>query len=605
MSIVFGVFAADGEPIRTEDVAAMAAVSYPGHEPAATWQDGNVALGVMHLGTTPESCAETLPLRHEATGVVLTAHVRLDNRPELVETLALEETATDPELLLGAYLRWGERFAEHLLGDFAIGIWDPRERKLVVVRDHHGTSPMFYHDSGSWLVFASSTNVLLAHPRVPRSPNLSQIARMLASCGSDGAGTAYADVSRLPAGHILTKTATETRVECYWELNPDRELKFGSNEECVEAFLEVYAQAVTCRLRTGRPVGISLSAGLDSGSVCALAAGDLAKRNLPLFAFTSQPIRPAELFGPNRFGDESALVEAYREIYPNVQLTFCKAEDVSPLAGIDRVLAAVNEPVHGASNLFWMVSMSNAVQARHIGVLLSGQMGNGTVSLRVPNRMSPQRRARELLVASWARPLRDAARRLVAGGEPWLTASPLNREFAQRRRLGAVRSEAGSRPPRDPERYRLELMRQSLRTTGASWHELGAAYGIEVLDPTADKRVIEFCLGAPIEQFRAEGMDRALLRRAMKGLMPDPIRLSGRRGRQAADLGYRILATEAEINEALAQMESHELVKEVLDIPKMRRVLAGLERRVDGPSTDLAGSVLMRGLMAGRFLQRF
>ena len=612
MSIVFGVFAADGEPMHPEELAAMAeVVAYPDHEPVSIWQDKGIALAAVRLSTTPESCGEVLPLRHDPTGVVVTAHVRLDNREELLHALGIQDAdVPDGRILLHAYLEWGEAFAEHLLGDFGIAVWDPRERKLLVVRDHHGTSPMFYHAAGSLCVFSNSTSALLAHPKLPKTPDLLRLGQLLASWPSDGIRTAYADISRLPSGHLLVAAAHGMRVRPYWALDPSRKLAFRSDEECLEVFSAVYAEAVACRLRSRRPIGVSLSGGLDSGSVCALAARELGARNLPLHAFTSVPQRPADLFGPNRFGDESSVVETYRDTAPNLQVCYCRAEDTSPLAGVDRALAAMNEPVHGASNLFWMASLSAAAHAHGVGVLLTGQMGNGTVSLQLHGRMSPAQLAREYLLASWARPLRNLARRAASGGaELWLAFSPLSREFARKMRLRELRRGAGLDPefrgPTNPEKVRLELTRLCLQTTGASWVEMGAAFGIEVLDPTADKRVIEFCLAAPIEQFWAEGLDRSLLRRSMKGLMPDSVRLGRRRGRQAADLGYRILATDGEFQQALQEMERHPLACEVLDLPKMRRVLADLRKQVNGPNTNMAGAVLMRGLMVGRFLQRF
>ena len=86
-----------------------------------------------------------------------------------------------------------------------------------------------------------------------------------------------------------------------------------------------------------------------------------------------------------------------------------------------------------------------------------------------------------------------------------------------------------------------------------------AAYGLEVRDPTQDRRVIELCLAIPNEQYQRGGVDRWLIRRAMRGYLPDEVRLNTMRGLQAADLGQRVLDNRSEFEAALARMEQHEL----------------------------------------------
>lgn len=106
----------------------------------------------------------------------------------------------------------------------------------------------------------------------------------------------------------------------------------------------------------------------------------------------------------------------------------------------------------------------------------------------------------------------------------------------------------------------------------------------------------------PEEQYCVRGQ---YIRRAMKGLLPDVVRLNEKRGKQAEDLAYRIRATKGEWVEALAGLEKSALAREALDLPRMHRLLDSLDAGITPEKTDQCMMVLTRGVMAGEFLKRF
>jgi len=92
---------------------------------------------------------------------------------------------------------------------------------------------------------------------------------------------------------------------------------------------------------------------------------------------------------------------------------------------------------------------------------------------------------------------------------------------------------------------------------GPIWHVMGAAFGLEVRDPTADIRLLEYCLSVPGEQDTLGGGERMLIRRAMEGLLPTEVQWNKIRGRQAADVALRLLRHPEEMEAVLGRLAVH------------------------------------------------
>ena len=124
------------------------------------------------MRVTPESLTETQPLAGPS-GAVVVLDGQLDNREELLSLLrgapGIAPDSPDPALVLAAYAKWGERFPEYLNGDFALGIYDPCRRQLLLARDAIGLRPLYYYRTGDIFLFGSEIEALLARPRsLPR-----------------------------------------------------------------------------------------------------------------------------------------------------------------------------------------------------------------------------------------------------------------------------------------------------------------------------------------------------------------------------------------------------------------------------------------------------
>jgi asparagine synthase (glutamine-hydrolysing) len=560
---------------------------------------------------------------------------RLYHRADLGSALSLSPAATtaatDHELAWQAWQKWGPECVHHLRGDWIFAVWNRSTRRLFLAQAAFGNTALYYHCTPHAILVGSSLKELLSLPEVPRRPNFLRVAQVVTSWGTDGTSTGYEGIFRLPPAHTLTAQDGKVTTQRYWFPENLPPLILRSDEEYTEAFLTVYDRAVLARLEGGRSVGGTLSGGLDSGSVCALAARELKRHGQRLPVFASVPLHKVEYGRPRSFHDESPFVEANRAHLGNVDVHYIRAAEVSPLTGVRRLIELLNEPSHAAGNFYWLAAIFASAQAMGLGVLLTGQHGNGSVSyvghpsnawrnlvtgrwgLLARNLPRTQAELWPALKRHWLVPPLHAwrmwrKRQQPINPEAWQSYSALRPEFGASLRLTERMREAGHDPRfilGDRRADRLATLRLGYGVVGAIWSAVGKGYDIEARDPTSDEAVVEFCLRVPEEQYCVRGQYRSLIRRAMKGLLPDKVRLNEMRGKQGEDLAYRIRATKGEWVEALAGLEQSPLAREALDLPRMRRLLDSLDAGITREKTDQCGMVLTRGMMAGEFLRRF
>lgn len=189
----------------------------------------------------------------------------------------LGSTSDDPtQLVLSAWLRWGESAVRRLSGTFAWAVWDGRAERLVAARDQVGVWPLFYATNGDELILSSSLEALLAEPGVSSAVNRVALADHLCYRWPDPGETYYEAVRRVPPGHALVRDRAGVRVFRYWNpAPPDRPVRWVEREE-LDRFEALMEQAVARPLELG-PAGIFLSGGLDSVSVAAVAT-DIGRR---------------------------------------------------------------------------------------------------------------------------------------------------------------------------------------------------------------------------------------------------------------------------------------------------------------------------------------
>lgn len=286
MSGIVGIFNKDGAPVGGGLLQKLTkSMAFRGPHAQSSWHEGNVGLGNAMLRTTFESQREQQPCSLDGR-VWITADARIDDRQALKQRLASHgrrevEAANDVELILHAYHVWGEECVQHLLGDFAFIIWDQRQQRLFCGRDQFGLKLLYYACAGQTIVLSNTLNCVRRHPQVSDRLDDRAIGDfLLFGCNYDLTTTSFADIKRLPAGHVLSVTPERLSVRRYWTLPVPECIRFKRPQDYVDRFVELLQQAVADRLRTDR-LTIWLSGGLDSATIAAVTRAHMLEKGQP------------------------------------------------------------------------------------------------------------------------------------------------------------------------------------------------------------------------------------------------------------------------------------------------------------------------------------
>lgn len=572
------------------------AMAYWGPNGKYLWAEESAALGQLQLFNTPESINEKFPLIDDERGLVFVSAARIDNRDELFHLLrihsGLQDSITDADLIFSSYKKWGKECVHHLLGDWTFAVWDSTNNELFIARDHHGISGIYYYHSNDFFVFASSLKGLLALPQVPKKINELRIAQVLISWPGDGIQTAYQDILRLPPSHTISATSKGIEKNRYWYAENFQPLNYKNDEDYIDHFRELFTESVRCRLRTNGKVGSTLSSGLDSSSVSAIAANLLKEKGIRLPVFTHIPLYDVQdQISPNRLANEGPLAAKLVEFNGNMDHFLLKAENITVLEGIEKMLWIHDQPFHAAANAYWIIDMMENVRKQGCNILLTGQFGNATISwpttyytnkflspkcpeINRKNLTNYKQFQKNILKPIIPKSIFNIYKRLSFGLYPWESHSAINRSFANKINLSDHMKKVGFDPTfsrfKNISSMQVDLIMPGQTIVGQQWLEIGTQFGIEIRDPSMDKRVIGFCLSVPNSVYIQNHKGRMLIREAMKGIIPEELRWSNnKRGLQAADVALRIQSDKESWIDIADNILQHSKVNEVLDIKKI------------------------------------
>ncbi|MGD6815532.1 asparagine synthase-related protein [Metabacillus sp. 84] len=601
----------------------------------------HIYLGCHSQWITKESLGEKLPFYDPQRQIAITADAIIDNRLELFEHLQVplrdQKNITDSQLIMLAYLKWGQESPKYLIGDFAFMIWDEKQNLLFGARDFSGSRTLYYSKSGSNFAFSTTIKPLLSLSFIDKKLNKCWLADYLAVSGMmdsvDPAITPYMDIYQIPPAHSLTLKNDKITIRRYHSFSNIHPFKFKNDSEYVEAFQSEFQQAVTARLRTYKKIGAQLSGGLDSGSVVSYAVNSLKEKREILHTFSYIPPNDFEDFtATHLLTNETPLIKKTVQHVNGIHAHLLSFDKKNSYDEIDDFLSIMEMPYKFFENSFWLKGLFEAAHSEGAGVLLNGDRGNFSISWG-----SAVHYYSELLKKlKWVKLYKELNQYSRNTGGARLGQLPdiakiafpgmfirktenrmpsiINESFAEEIMVNQKLAKQGINHRGWYLNSSLEEERIKHFEDGFHWNasntlstKLSLKYSLWKRDPTNDLRVIRFCLSVPNSQYVQNGLDRALIRRATKNYLPDEVRLNQRTfGVQGADWVYRMIPQWNEFRHELDHLVKDDQVMYYLNRDTIMNALSIMDQGVESHhAINPYFKILVRTVILYRFLKKF
>ena len=577
MSAQFGRWNFDNQPVDPDYLEKVKALLTP-YGPDSTGSYTKNGAGILYhaFSTTGESHRETQPLL-TLSGAILTWDGRLDNRGELIDQFQdiLTSNATDVSIVATAYEEWGTKCFGKLIGDWALALWNPSARSLLLAKDFIGARPLFYTYDKNQAAWSTILDPLVFLGEKALTLDEEYIAGLISFFPS-AHRTPYLEIRAVPPSSFVLLRPGKCTIEKYWDFDPAQQIRHRTDAEYEEHFRSVFALAVKRRLRSDRPVLAELSGGMDSSSIVCMAdellrSGAAAAPRLETVSYFND-YEPHWNERPyfSKVEEQRNRTGYHLEVGTPESAEFTSDSHPFPPAPFSRKRSSQQTQAFEA----W-------VSSERIRVVLSGVGGDefmGGVPAPQPELMGLLARVQLKMLARqltawaldrrkpWIHLLLESARGFfpisMVGVPEYLRPQKwLNRDFVKRQRdaLRGYPSRVqlfGPLPAFQECLFTVDAMRRQL----ACWAvELEPRY--EKRFPFLDRTLLEFICAVPRAQLVRPGERRSLMRRALVGIVPDEV-LNRKRKAYAVRSPTRAISTEwARLTE-----ESREITSEILGI---------------------------------------
>lgn len=572
---------------------------------------------------------------------------RLDHREELAAALGMplpgDDVTADAMLAGAAWAKWGEASVGRLYGEFAGIVWDREDQTLFLFRDPFGRRPLHYFSDHDRMVAASMPRGIHAIQGIDRVLDYEKLVDVACGLYLHSTQSCFANVRSVGPGEIVSFTPERQRSQRYYNLEERvQPVRYRSDDDYVEEMRELLDRAIDTTIRGGGQLAVAMSGGLDSTSVAVLAAGRLGGGQDTLPVFTSIP--DPDWDGREEkhvYSDERHYAAAVANHCPTLDLQLIDAAGHGIFDVLDRVNAAMEMPQRNIMNAIWVDQLLARARSGGAQTVLEGGMGNAAFSysgIDAPSQLLRAFRLPALLNQLWEQAehepfsaLRSAA--ALSRRELQAMVPRRLREFIVRRsgmmRLPAearairsdriaeyrvieratakIRDDIHLLSGRERDRWMMMLKNHAFAAEGGrlGWKVL---HGLEMRDPLADRKLVEWCLGVPDWIFCKGRERRWLAKRAMAGLLPNEVLYKERDiGRQSADWHLRLTRDFDRIVAEIDRFERDPALAELFDFRRLRGQLKDWPSSTPTENSDPGMSIrreLPMVLSIGRFALR-
>jgi asparagine synthase (glutamine-hydrolysing) len=568
-----------------------------GPDDAGVWwsPDRRIGLGHRRLAVIDLSPAAHQPMVDPDSHTCVTFNGEIYNYRELRRELNCFRSSSDTEVILHAYLRWGDECLAHLRGMFAFALWDPRHRRLLLARDRCGEKPLFYRLDpwgGGTIQFASELKALMADPTVPRVLDLAALEHYLAYGFVPGSLCILAGMHKLPPAHALSWSLDSGAVSRwrYWEptIAPREARDTRTTDDLAEELHRLLSDSVGGQVVADVPVGVLLSGGLDSSLITAAAAGRTnGAARLRTFTVTFR--------GHGRF-DESRHARLVAEHF-GTEHRELEAAEIRPEL-LPLLARQFDEPMGDSSML--PTFLLSALVRRHATVALGGDGGDELFGgYRYYSWIPRVERMRALLPVHLRRAVAAAGRALPLGtrgrnplvgfdGDTNRAIAHIDLHFGAEARAALLRPLrlAGRRLDSGPELCKAAACPPALSPVRRAMvgdfrrylpddvlvkvDRASMLASLEVRAPFLDHRIVEFALGAPDAALTKASRRKILLQRLARRVLPSAFEAGRKQGFSVPLASWLAGAWGRYVREVLADADQRLFDRDIL-----RRLLDG------------------------------
>lgn len=531
----------------------------------------------------------------------------IDNRKYLLELLSYKDEThvTNSKLVFEIIKKYKDDAPKYLLGEFSFVYYDFNSNIIYLCRDHIGKRTLYYYFTNGILFFSTTINMIVKASNCKFLPNDRWVNDFLAIDGlaqvSECNETIYKDIFQVGPAEIIKIENNVFNSKIYW--NPTKNikiLKLDSDEEYKRAFHNIMNQIIADYTNTDANVGVMLSSGLDSSTVSVFASQNLKRRGKKLYTYTSVPLKSYSSHRDKYFKvDESKEVIELSQLLGNCTTKFCDSEGLNSFENIDEFLRILEFPYKAVQNTFWINNIISKASKDGCKILLNGQYGNATISygdffvhlisliksLKVvrakneidcyckKNRIRKKNLVKYLVSNTILQKFKfKYSRNVMFDGV--LNNKDILETYNTYRRFKKLNLNSKFQGIYDLKKMKKILFnRIALSQLGEMETKFSLEYGIVIRDPTRDKRIIEFCLSLPTDQFVNCGVDRRLIREYMKDYLPKSIvDEKDHRGLQSADWIFRLKNNWNDIYKEMVKSCKCSYINKYIDIEKLNRL---------------------------------
>ena len=423
---------------------------------------------------------------------------------------------SDTEVVLHAYAEFGPNCLEKFNGIYAFAVFEQENRRIFLARDRAGVKPLFFMRHRGGLLFASEMKTILAYPTAEARLDTAGAAQLiLLGPGRHPGSGVFRGMEELEPGCCGFWENGKLNLRRYWKLK-DRE-HTDSFEETVECVRYLVTDAIRRQMVSDVPVGTFLSGGLDSSIITAIAAKEMCGRRERLKTFSVDYENNARYFVSNKFQPESD--GAYIRLMQEELKTEHSWSVLTPEILVEHLEdATVARDLPGMADVdFSLLAFCGDIR-RNVTVALSGECADEIFG-GYPWYRDPEIRAREGF--PWAQNTAERAA-LLSSGIRIDAMDFVNSAYKQTCR------ESDILPGRTAQERRIREMvnlnwRWFMQTLLDRKDRMSMFHSLEVRVPFCDHRIAEYLYSVPWEFKDHNGMEKGLLRCAMKGLLPEKV----------------------------------------------------------------------------------